>query len=159
LGWLLPGFAEALKSQDARCFFYSELMDKFMSRVVIHNHMSRNIGRFRATAPVRDRGSCPCGCGGACNHNHDREGYAKAELGIDVTYAKGAMGRQVHETRHYTIPNVTIDPRGHAPEPAFVAAELRKQPGHQDMIHAGWSADDVQGYYKREQRDVGRKIS
>lgn len=127
-------------------------------KVVLHNYMTRNIGRFRATGGAQDHRDCGCGCGGKgdCNHAHDQ--YSKAELGIDVTYAKGPMGKQISESRHYTVPNVLVDPRGYAPSGAFVAAELRKLPGHQSMVKSGWTAEKAEGYYKREQRDVGRMV-
>jgi hypothetical protein len=88
-----------------------------------------------------------------------RDEYSKAELGIDVTYAKGGYGRpKILETRHYTVPNIMVDPRGYAPSGAFVAAELRKQPGHTSMVKSGWTAEKAEGYYKREQRDVGKMV-
>lgn len=129
-----------------------------MARIVVHNYMTRSVGRFRATGGAQDHLDCGCGCGGKgnCNHSHDSKDYAKAELGIDVTYSKGSMGREMLETRHYDVPNITLDPRGRAPEQAFVAAELRRQPGHIDMVKGGWTAKKAEGYYKREQRDVSR---
>lgn len=85
--------------------------------------------------------------------------YAKAELGIDVIYTKGGYGRpKITETRHYTVPNVGVDPRGHAPQPAFVMGQLRAQPEHRGMVKDGWTPEKVEGYYKREQRDVGRRL-
>ncbi len=135
-----------------------------MTRIVLHNHlpMTRSLGRFRATAGVRDHKDCGCGCGGRgdCNHSHDQSGgYPKAELGIDVVYTKGGYGREkISEARHYSVPGVTVDPRGHAPSGAFVSDQLRRQPGHASMVKAGWTADKVEGYYKREQRDVGRMV-
>src|ERR1017187_7084778 len=100
-----------------------------MTRMVIHNYMTRNIGSFRATGGAKDRraSDCGCGCGGKgdCNHDHSHDdAYAKAELGIDVTYEKGTIGNKIKETRHYTVPNVMVDPRGYGPQPAGVAAEL-----------------------------------
>jgi hypothetical protein len=142
-----------------------------MTRIVVHNHLptTRSIGRFRATAGVRDHSDCGCGCGGKgdCNHSHDapthsqrdQSGYTKAELGIDVTYTKGGYGRpKISESRHYSVPDVTVDPRGHPPSGAFVADQLRRQPGYHSMIKDGWTAGKVEGYYKREQRDVGRMV-
>ena len=134
-----------------------------MTRIVLHNHLpaTRSVGRFRTTAGVRDHQDCGCGCGGKgdCNHSHDKSPYAKAELGIDVTYVKGGYGRdKTIETRHYSVPNVVVDPRGHPPSGAFVADQLRKQPGYHSMTKSGWTADKVEGYYKREQRDVGRMV-
>lgn len=126
-------------------------------RVVLHNYLTRDIGRFRATGGARD---CGCGCGGKgdCNHAHD-DGYSKAELGIDVTYIKGGYGRpKISETRHYTVPSVLVDPRGYAPSSPFVAGELRKQPGHISMVKSGWTAEKAEGYYKREQRDLGKMV-
>ena len=129
-------------------------------KVAIHNYVrGGSVGRFRATAPARDKHDCGCGCGGHgdCNHAHDQ--YSKAELGIDVNYVKGGYGKpKITERKHYTIPNVIVDPRGYAPSGPFVAAQLRVLPEHQRMIHAGWTAEDAEGYYKREQRDVGRKV-
>ena len=129
-------------------------------KVVLHNYVTRNIGSFRATGGARDHRDCGCGCGGKgdCNHSRD-EGYSKAELGIDVTYVKGGYGRpKMTETRHYTVLNVLVDPRGYAPSGPFVAAELRKQPGHASMVKSGWTAEKAEGYYKREHRDVGRVV-
>jgi hypothetical protein len=89
----------------------------------------------------------------------DKSGYAKAELGIDVTWSKGGYGRpKISEPRHYSVPDVTVDPRGHPPSSAFVGDHLRRQPGYHSMIKSGWTADKVEGYYKREQRDVGRMV-
>lgn len=129
-------------------------------KVAIHNHVrGSSVGRFRATAAARDHGDCGCGCGGKGNCGHAHDQYTYAELGIDVTYMKGGYGRpKMIETRHYTVPRVLVDPRGYPPEGAFVATELRKQPGHQEMVRGGWSPEKAEGYYKREQRDVGRKI-
>lgn len=135
-------------------------------KVVVHNHLSRNIGRFRATAAVRDH-KHDCHCGGACDdcrkHSQLRlardNGYVKGELGIDVTYVKGGYGRpKTTETRHYTVSGVLIDPRGYAPSAPFVADQLRKQPEHQRMVKSGWTAEHAEGYYKREQRDVGEVV-
>jgi hypothetical protein len=132
--------------------------------MVIHNYMTRNIGSFRATGGAKDRrvSDCGCGCGGKgdCNHDHSHDdAYAKAELGIDVTYEKGTIGNKIKETRHYTVPSVLVDPRGYGPQPAGVAAELRRQPGHADMIRSGWAVAKTEGYYKREERDTSsRKV-
>jgi hypothetical protein len=133
-----------------------------MTRIVLHNHLpaTRSVGRFRATAGVRDSG-CGCGCGGKgdCNHSHDKGSYPKAELGIDVTWTKGGYGRpKISEARHYSVPDVAVDPRGYAPSGAFVSDQLRRQPEYHSMIKSGWTADKVEGYYKREQRDVGRMV-
>lgn len=89
----------------------------------------------------------------------DKSGYATAELGIDVTWVKGGYGRpKISEARHYSVPNVTVDPRGHAPSGAFVSDQLRRQPEYASMVKSGWTADKIEGYYKREQRDVGRMV-
>lgn len=85
-------------------------------------------------------------------------GYAKAELGIDVLYRKGPMGNYKEERKHYSIPEFLVDPRGRPPEPAAVAAALRKLPEHIRMHNDGWRADKAEGYYKREGRDFGRKL-
>jgi hypothetical protein len=143
-------------------------------RVVVYNHVrTRNIGRFRATAPVHDHGhGDDCHCGGSCDDckEHSRLGlrdkhqrddaYQKTTLGIDVKYAKGPMGRKIYETRHYTVPGFLVDPRGYGPQPAGVAAELRRQSEHGDMIRAGWTAEKVEGHYKQtksQMSDLGRK--
>lgn len=88
-----------------------------------------------------------------------RDGYAKAELGIDVTYLKGGFGRpRVTEQRHYTVPDVLVDPRGYPPQPAFVVGQLRGLSDHRSMIKDGWTTEKIEGYYKREQRDVGKML-
>lgn len=133
-----------------------------MTRMIIHNYMTRNIGSFRAVGGAKDHKDCGCGCGGKgdCNHDHSRDkSYTQAELGIDVTYEKGTIGNKIKESRHYSVPNVTVDPRGHAPSGVFVAGQLRQLPGHIDMVRNGWTAAKAEGYYKKEQRDVGsRKV-
>lgn len=184
--------------------------------VVIHNTLGRSVGRFRATAPARDRktNDCGCGCGGAgtCGHDHGRtrdrqsvqsfvqqvvvalsnssqhvqrlaqekfaEGWSvpetvahirrsasaaydsstHADLSIDVTYTKGPTGKTITETRHYVVPNFLIDPRGVGPQPAGVAAELRRQPGHISMVRDGWTASRAEGYFKREKRELGDQV-
>jgi hypothetical protein len=138
-------------------------------RVVVHNHVrSRPLGKFRATASVHDHGA-DCHCGGSCDScrdrlglrdKHQRDSYQKTTLGIDVKYSKGPMGRQIYETRHYTVSGFLVDPRGYGPQPAAVAAELRRQPEHGDMIRAGWTAEKVEGYYKQtrsDMSDLGRR--
>lgn len=75
-----------------------------------------------------------------------------------MTYAKGPMDKKLIETRHYSVPGVTVDPRGYAPSSPFVAGELRRQPGHKAMVLGGWTAEKAEGYYKREQRDVGKRV-
>lgn len=132
-----------------------------MRRIIVHNYMrGASVGRFRATAGVRDqKDDCGCGCAGKgdCNHAHDE--YAKAEMGIDVLYVKGGYGcPKITERRAYTVPNVLVDPRGYPPSGPFVAQHLRNQPEHQSMVKSGWTAEKAEGYYKREQRDVGRKV-
>jgi hypothetical protein len=77
-----------------------------------------------------------------------------ADLGIDVTYTMGKLT----ETRHYTVSGIVIDQGGHGPQPGAVASELRKLPEHRRMIQGGWRAERAEGYFKQEQRDVGRMI-
>ena len=133
-----------------------------MTRMVIHNYMTRNIGSFRAVGGAKDHKDCGCGCGGKgdCSHDHSHDAdYSKAELGIDVTYEKGTMGNKIKESRHYSVPNILVDPRGYGPDPAHVASALRRLPGHIGMIRDGWTAARAEGYYKKEQRDVSsRKV-
>lgn len=134
-----------------------------MSRIVVNNYMTHNIGRFRATAAVHDHGKEPCHCGGSCCAHKtvgrkliSRDSYSYADVAIDVRYVKGGYGRpKVYETRHYTVPNVLVDPRGYPPTPEFVRNELRKQPDHQEMHRNGWHPENITGYYKREQRKLG----
>ena|SRR5258708_39205851 len=129
-------------------------------RVIVHNHY-RSLGKFRATAPVHDHGA-GCHCGGACDTCKDkqrlglrdrfqRDTYEKTNLAIDVIYAKGGYGREKStETRHYVIPGVLADPRGHAPSPEFVRAELSRLPEHKAMRQEGWDRiEKVEGYYKK----------
>ncbi len=69
-----------------------------MTRMIIHNYMTRNIGSFRAVGGAKDHKDCGCGCGGKgdCNHDHSRDkSYTQAELGIDVTYEKGTIGNKI----------------------------------------------------------------
>jgi hypothetical protein len=130
-----------------------------MSRFVIHNHLTRSVGRFRATAGVQDHGDCGCGCGGSGGCSHDRSEYPRAELGIDVTYIKGGYGRpKLTEHRHYSVSSVQVDPRGNAPSGAFVAGILRRLAGHKEMVTSGWTAEKAEGYYKKEQRDFGEVV-
>jgi hypothetical protein len=85
--------------------------------------------------------------------------YTTAELGIDVIWTKGGYDRpKITESRHYSIPEVAVDPRGYAPSGAFVAEQLRRHPGYREMTQSGWTLGKVEGYYKREQRDVGRMV-
>lgn len=140
-------------------------------RVVVYNHIrTRSLGTFRATAPAHDHGH-DCNCGGSCDEcSHSRVGlrdrhqrdsqYEKTTLAIDVKYAKGPMGNKIYETRHYTVPGFEIDPRGYGPQPAAVAAELRRQKEHGDMVRSGWTAEKVEGHYKQtksQMSDLGRK--
>jgi hypothetical protein len=131
-----------------------------MPRLIIHNYPTRSLGRFRATAAVRDnKHDCGCGCGGNgdCGHSHDSS--AKADVAIDVRYFKGGYGRpKVLETKHYVVSDVVVNSRGRAPSPEFVRAELYKQPGHKVMRREGWDVDDITGYYKSENRDTGQRI-
>jgi hypothetical protein len=131
-----------------------------MPRIVIHNYATRNVGRFRATAAVHDHGSGGCSCGGTCGDcSQQRDSTSKADLAIDVRYIKGGYGRpKIFESRHYVVSDVIVDPRGHAPGPEFVRSQLYRQPGHREMSKEGWSVDHIEGYYKSEQRDTGRRI-
>lgn len=128
-------------------------------KVILHNHMTRNIGRFRATGGAKDH-KHDCRCGGACDdcRKHarlrSRDEYSRGEMGIDVTYAKGNM----FEHRHFTVPDVLIDPHGQQPSGEFVADHLRRLSEHQRMTNSGWTAKKAEGYYKREQRDVGKMV-
>lgn len=136
-----------------------------MPHIVIHNYLTRNLGRFRARASARDCGGgagCPCDCASCsqknvCTDSKARDQYARADLDIDVIYEKGTIGNKIRETRHYTVPNFLVDPRGHPPGPAAVAAELRRQPSHATMLRAGWVASKAEGYLNHEQRDVSRR--
>lgn len=140
-----------------------------MRRVVVYNHIrSRPLGKFRATAT--DHGA-DCHCGGSCDsckeHSRlgqrdrfQRDAYEKTDLGIDVKYAKGVMGRKEYTTRHYVIPDFLVDLRGQGPQPGAVATELRRYPEHIAMVRSGWTVEKAEGYYKQsraDMRDLGRK--
>lgn len=72
---------------------------------------------------------------------------------------KGGYGRpKTTEHRHYSVPSVQVDPRGHAPSGAFVAGILRRLDEHKQMVSQGWTAEKAEGYYKKEQRDVGEVV-
>lgn len=135
-----------------------------MRRVVVYNHFTpstRSIGRFRTQSGAHDHGPGGCSCGGrcaSCREAQNDSGSTTAELGIDVTYGKGPQGRKAIETRHYTVPGVQINPNGRPPDPAFVANQLRRLPGHRAMLDNGWTADKTEGYYKRELRVGGDEV-
>lgn len=116
-----------------------------MRVVTVFNH-TRSIGKFRATAPARDKSSCGCGCGGKglCGHAHDSE---QMNMSIDVRYRRQRDGTT--ETRHYTIPGVITATRGSPPSRDEVGNELRTHPDHIAMLRSGWSVDKAEGYYKR----------
>lgn len=143
-------------------------------RIVIHNHLrARPLGVFRATAPARDHAHAPgevCDCGGPCCSDKKvglRDRYQrdadmeKTSLAIDVVYMKGGYGRpKINEARHYVVPGVTLDPRGHAPGPEFVRAELSKQPEYKAMRKDGWYPEKIEGYWKpsaANMRDIERR--
>lgn len=128
-----------------------------MSRIVVHNYMTRNVGRFRATAPAHDHRDCHCG--GSCDAcRRSRDARTRADLAIDVRYAKGPTGAKTYETRHYVQKDVIVNPYGKAVDKHFARGVLSNVPGHQQMLRDNWVAEDVTAYYEREQRDVGARV-
>lgn len=158
-------------------------------RVTVHNYVGdrrvNSASSFKATRVVarspkahRDHAHAPgedCHCGGSCDicSGNSRPGlrdrfqrdtgrdHERTNLIIDVVYLKGGYGRpRQTEARHYDVPGVLVDPRGYAPQPAFVMGELGKQPEHRSMVKAGWEPEKIEGYYKQTRNQMsglGRK--
>jgi hypothetical protein len=129
-----------------------------MARLVIHNYPTRSIGQFRATAPAQDHKDCGCGCGGRgdCKPSlRHRDSTSQADVAIDVRYAKGGKD---FESRHYVVKDMIVNPKGQAPTPEFIRRQLGQNNEHQRMLQGGWKVDDVTGYYKGEQRNVGNFV-
>lgn len=81
----------------------------------------------------------------------------RGPMHIDVTYSKGSMGNKEYKTATHAVHGARYSSHGY-PEPAYVAASVRKHPRHREMVKSGWSTEKVSGKYVQPEEGKRKKM-